>query len=431
MASALALTAVSACEGVMSAEAGADATHADAATPARDGGMREADSGDDAARPPEHDAGDGASDAGPREIPMFVAVGMMGRSTLSCDDGQTWVADRAFDTEGDRLVCGLAEPIVCNITACSYLSHGECSRSDPCDCGHHPGFGKGVAFGNGWFVATWGWGHPGSVRRSRDGVSWEDTLGGVAGFGGLAFGNDRFVLGSRSPYHSSAGIDWHEGDEADFRGLDGEIVWSVRKLVFIDDESSPRFIASAGPPDDVLISEDGQTWRRPAERPEGCVQGMGNAGGVAYGNGVTVAIGSDGRLCTSTDGGDHWTAHPEGMGATAIWSRVVLFDGSAFMVWGQGSDHDTRLYTSTDGTSWTGTVTDPPRVRVGPIARSEVTGTYVSSGHIWNDYDRQQFYRSADGVTWDTLPAGSFAPSHGVFELTFGYGEPSDACPAR
>ena len=95
---------------------------------------------------------------------MFVAQGLMGRLTVSCDDGHTWIANQSWDLAGDALVCGSTEPVDCyaDSSTCSYLGWNGCVTGT-CDCLHHPGFSKGVAYGNGHFVATFGWGHPGSV----------------------------------------------------------------------------------------------------------------------------------------------------------------------------------------------------------------------------------------------------------------------------
>jgi hypothetical protein len=107
----------------------------------------------------------------------------------------------------------------------------------------------------------------------------------------------------------------------------------------------------------------------------------------------------------------------------------VIWDGSELRVWGTGADGNARLYRSADGVHWTDDPLDPPRIRIGPVARSEETGTYVTTGHIWHGYDQQRFYRSEDGVNWEPLADGAFEASHTIFELVFGYGETSDACP--
>jgi hypothetical protein len=57
-----------------------------------------------------------------------------------------------------------------------------------------------------------------------------------------------------------------------------------------------------------------------------------------------------------------------------------------------------------------------------------VAVTLVAVNDVWLGYDAQVFLRSTDGLTWDTLPAGSFAPSHPIFFITHGFAEASDAC---
>src|SRR5262245_52167588 len=67
-------------------------------------------------------------------VPVFVAQGHVGRTTISCDDGRTWVGNRS-DDDSIRCFSGV-------------------------DCDHHPGAAHGVVFGHGWFFATFGWGQP-------------------------------------------------------------------------------------------------------------------------------------------------------------------------------------------------------------------------------------------------------------------------------
>jgi hypothetical protein len=374
-----------------------------------------ASSGDD-------DAGESTGAAEVR-VPMFVAQGMLGRTTISCDDGHTWVADRAWDEEGDALLCGSTEPVRCWESACQFFSGGECqAQATECDCGHHPGFSKGVAFGADAFVATWGWGYSGSVRRSVDGVHWEETLADDVTFGGLAYGAGRFVLSSRNPRYSADGVTWTAGQEANFQGPDGEITWSVRRFVFADYDTG-RFIATADPPHSVLVSSDGgETWWPPSFRPPQCLLDQSTYGGMAYGNGVVVSIGSDGTACRSTDGGDNWELGS--VGGDNVLGHVV-WTGREFAVWAPG-----MRYTSPDGVQWTGTPTVPEGVWLGPVAMSEATGTFVAVSRVWDGYEQQSFLRSEDGITWEPLGEGAFSGGHPIFHIAFGYGEPSDVCPA-
>jgi len=111
------------------------------------------------------------ADASGEAVPLFVAQGDLGRTTVSCDDGLTWVANQSSD---DAAVC----------------------FTGGLDCDHSPGAGRGITWGNGWFVATFGWGPPGAIRRSRDGVTWEPVTTGTT-FAGVAFGDDQFLAGGR------------------------------------------------------------------------------------------------------------------------------------------------------------------------------------------------------------------------------------------
>ena len=147
----------------------------------------------------------------------------MGRTAISCDDGQSWIHDTSLDDDARCFTDGL-------------------------DCDHHAGSGKGLAWapdgeGGGHFFATFGWGQPGGIDRSSDGVTWERKLGDTT-FGGLAFMDDTLVAGSRTARVSgdrgetfSAGIDtglngWNArragvaGGRFVLVGDDSDVVWS-------------------------------------------------------------------------------------------------------------------------------------------------------------------------------------------------------------
>jgi hypothetical protein len=68
-------------------------------------------------------------------------------------------------------------------------------------------------------------------------------------------------------------------------------------------------------------------------------------------------------------------------------------------------------------------------LRLGPVARS-ASGTLVAAGPtVYTGYAQQQFWRSTDGLTWQTLAAGAFLPSHPIFHIVFGYADRTPACP--
>jgi hypothetical protein len=396
------------------ADPGADAA-------AVDGGAEPAEAGGDGptadVTPPTPDSG--ADAHAPSKVKIFVAQGSLGRTTISCDDGRTWVGNHSWDIDGDPLLCGKKQSGICYGTGtCSYTIDQQCV--DRQCCNDTPDVAKGVAFGNGTLVATWGWGSPGAVRRSVNGIDWVTTHSNDS-FGGLAFGGGRFVAASRAPFYSTDGTAWTAGGAADFRNADGTIMWSVRRFAYAD-VAGGRFVAvaSGDTSNDMLVSSDGGvTWWRPSVRPATCATAVSTYGGIVSGNGVIVIVSQDATACRSTDGGKTWSVSPTGL--TQILSHGV-WTGTEFRFWGD----DMYMVSSADGATWTKTPMATP-TRLGPVARSD-GGTLVAVGNVWEGYDQQTFYRSTDGLTWDKLPPTAFVPSHGIFYIAYGEAEPSPAC---
>lgn len=318
-------------------------------------------------------------------IPTFVAQGHAGRTIISCDDGRTWVADGS-DEEWNY-----------------------CSNND---CDHGSGAGRGITRGDGWFFATFGWGSPGSLRRSRDGVSWEPVLDGET-FGGVVYGNARLVAASRNgQYSDDHGYTWR-----DF-GSVALTTWNVRDAAFVPYDGG-RFIMTAH--DDVseiVVSTDGVSWTQPQSAPSDCGGGS-YQGRIVYGNGTIVMTGNGGIICYSKDGGQTWASKSiaESLRANGIWN------GDEFMTWNYGT-----LYRSTDGQTWTTTETVPGDIDIGVTAVSE-EGTIVGVTNGWQQhYDSQVFYRSEDGVHWEVLARDAYTGGHPIKVIAFGYGAPSQHC---
>lgn len=386
---------VAACTGTMKTGGGGGSV--DGGGPAEDAGRAPVDGGATSDAGPDRridgggaaeDGGGPPPDAGDHRLGVFVLSGHMGRTAVSCDDGRSWIHDRSYD---DSVRC----------------------FTDGFDCDHHPGSSKGVTFGRGWFHATWGWGPPGSVRRSRDGVDWEPVLEDTT-FGGIAFGQDRVLVGSRAPrWSGDDGETWNDSGDTNFS------VWNVRRTGWVP-YGGGRFVlvgADGGEIDVVLSSDGGETWWHPTSIPAGCGAAIQNEGGIVEGDGVILIVGGDGVACRSTDGGDTWTSATIGgdIGSHVVWT------GEAFMVWQRGV-----AWSSEDGATWSSADTTPGDLQIGPVEVSPA-GTFVAVRGGWQEwYDRQRFYRSTDGVVWEELGAGSYTGSHPVRDITFGY---LDACP--
>ena len=324
-------------------------------------------------------------------VPAFVAQGHMGRTMLSCDDGQTWIADTSLD---DTIRC-----------------------FEGIDCDHHEGSATGVTYGDGLFVTTWGWGTEGNIQISSDGVSWETVLTGPT-FSGTAFGNDVFIAGARSPFRADATATmWTDlGDS----GLDE---WTPRGIGFANVDGGRFIIGGGGGTGDVVVSAtDGDDWFH----PEGIVDACGSSISGITGGGTAIVIATRNQdpidLCVSTDGGVSFTTIdlPEPMNTPAIWTGTELVGFS-----------DSSRLTSDDGVDWTSTPFATPDARPGAVARSP-DGTFVGQRNGWMVwYEEQTLYRSTDGLTWTELGPDAFTGGHPIRRIAHGRVEPTeDGCPA-
>ena len=355
-------------------------------------------------------------DAGPELISLFVANGHQGRTIISCDDGKTWVANQS---DNPAFVCW-----------------GPNNTGNPDggsnDCDHTENSGHGVEFSNGWFVASYGHGAPGSVRRSRDGVNWVRSLEG-SNFDALVVGAGGTMLAAnRSPSWSrDDGLTWQRGPDAEFVNSNGDPIWNVRAATFGNGEFA---MFAADSTHEVRVTVDGgQAWVH-ADFPDVC--------GAAY----TVGFGSGGgrmlyvdqaTACVSTDG-MHFTAHalPAGAESGPMWS------GTEFLVWGNRGDptYERIVMRSADGVTWTTTALATRTALpdggfqlggapvVGAVGHN-ANGTFAMVNGGWEAwYDRQQFYRSTDGITWDVLPHTAFVGSHPIGRIVSGRVERPAIC---
>ncbi len=355
--------------------------------------------------------GESSTGPGVRTAPVFLAAGDVGRTTFSCDLGASWTGNRSYDLEGDPLVCGEVQPVTCydDASGCQLLDGETCEQQPAnCDCDHHPGAVQGIAHGDGWWVGAWGWGPPGSVRRSQDGITWETVVEGTR-FGGLAYGNGTFLAGDRQPIVSvDGGATWTDAAPADFQSAGGETIHNVRQVAFAP-AAGGHFvvIATSGDNLDILLSSDeGASWWRPQQRPEACLQ---SNQGILSSMDTIVLLGGQGDVCTSSDGGQTWTTTAAfAGGGPGIW------DGARFVAWNGGMVH-----TSDDGLSWSA---EPmaPELGLGAVAVNPATGALVAVRGGWqNWYERQEFYRSDDGVNWSVLDGTAFEGSHRIRHIAF------------
>jgi hypothetical protein len=333
-------------------------------------------------------AGSSGSGGSSGLVPTFVAQGHMGRTTISCDDGQTWTADVSDDPN-----------VVC---------------FDGTDCDHNPGAANGVVWFENAFFATFGWGDPpGGVRKSADGVTWDPVLDDTT-FGDIAAGMGKVIGAARQPKATSdLGANW-----TDLADLGTGNIYNIREGAFAD-VNGGRFVFAGNDGDNrvIAVSEDGSGFDLPTF-PADCDVSFYRTGGIAAGNGAILITSSGVTGCRSTDGGDSWETVDIGSG----FDSLLLFDGTEFVGWGGG-----KKWTSSDGETWTSVDTSPADIVLGAVAVSD-GGTYVGVSGAWGaTYENQRFYRSTDGVTW--TESTSFEGGHPIVDMAFGHVSPSSACP--
>lgn len=116
---------------------------------------------------------------------------------------------------------------------------------------------------------------------------------------------------------------------------------------------------------------------------------------VAYGNNVFVAVGSDGTVMTSTDGGVTWNASPKtAASGTRAW-RSVAFGNKTFVAVANSGNR--RVMTSADGVKWVLRPSANDALPWRSVAFGNGTFVAVSAnGRVMRSGD--------DGATWSIVP---------------------------
>lgn len=333
--------------------------------------------------------GAGGSQAPEGVVPIALALGN-GRIATSCDRGASYAQDWII-------------------------------ASDASD--HHPyAMAAGAAFHEGVFVVGTGWGYPGHVLRSDNGIDWEDlpaerfhwadqTTHMPEGAVAVMFHNGtRFVLiTGRRRLFSMDGRDWFEEGEQ----LPNEM-FHLRSHRFVE-ELGVHFLRGENSNKQVqwlaTSTDGGLTYQM---LPGGSGFDFACNARMEYAHGTLMAPGGDG-YCRSTDGGATWSYHAAPMRVSTFYPTDAG--------WVTMGGHRSAMLESSDGLSWQeSTVANGMRFSAGGY--SAYLDYYVAASH-----QNEEFYRSDDGVTWTALPEAAASEVPDIRHVVFGWGKPSALCP--
>jgi hypothetical protein len=336
--------------------------------------------------------GSGGTPIKPSGIPIVVALGDGGWTMASCDFGRTWKVNTAFSAErGD---------------------HTEWTT-----------FG-GLAFGNGTIVGATGWGAPGHILVSNDGVSMTDVPDSAflrankpeglnSSIGGVAFDGTQFVAFSEWVWRSTDGRNWSGSNNTWPRGvqqlrqLRG---FAEQKLLVASVETQNGGEHPLG--NWVVVSENGgATWREGTGYRASCSNPIQHVGDIEM-LGETLIVGTN-DVCVSTDRGKTWSfvASPAG-GELGDLFR----DNEAF--YAVAGD---RLMRSVDGKAWQAFGQKLPE-RVD-------RGTFVEGHFVLMGARANKVFHSATGMAWQSVSPPGVGTTQWVRDLGVAHGTANAMCP--
>lgn len=189
---------------------------------------------------------------------------------------------------------------------------------------------SGIAYGNGMFVIVYS--NAAKVKVSEDdGKTWA-TYGIGAACTGICFANGVFVA-TRTGVNSNI-----------FRSTDGK-VWSSRNLPGTIDQvgiafGNGKFVVISKTYSYAFSSVDGLNWISSTLPQTGYL-------GVAFGNGVFVAIGASRAIAYSQDG-VAWSQ--SAISSSASWTTATISFGNGMFMAASGGAAEVAV--SIDGVSW-------------------------------------------------------------------------------
>ncbi len=323
------------------------------------------------------------------QVPVALAIGN-GRIATSCDRGQSWAEDWIIDANAS--------------------DHSDYAAA------------AGGAFGAGVFVVAMGWGAPGRVLRSTDGLNWDDLdedrfhlADGTTGRANKGIpvvfydGSQFVIIWDRRVFFSPDGMDWHDQGVR----LDPEL-FHIRQHSF--QKHLGRFFMRG-----ENSGKDTQWMRRssdsglnftPVTPDDGFDLSCG--GQTLYAHLGLITNGGE-RYCLSLDGGLSWSAHRS---AESFATIVPTSEGFlAFAKWRR------QVFYSSDAVEW-------ESQDLSAEFRFSAGGYSPHGYYIVASKRGPEFYRSDDGKQWVALPNDNSSGVSDIRHVVFGHASSSARCPA-
>lgn len=238
-----------------------------------------------------------------------------------------------------------------------------------------------ATYGNGTYVAV---GDGGTVLTSTDGAAWMTrTSGTPQGLLGVVYANGTYVA------VGAVGTTVTSTDAANWTSR----TWSGVRVQFNGVAYGNGTYVAVGHAGTILTSSNGVDWTSQTSGTSTPLRG------VTYANGTFVVVGDSGEILTSPDGST-WTSQTSG---TSDQFGGVASGNNKFVAVGAG-----KVRTSSDGVTWTVTLTDSNVYRIG-----FADGKFVAVGFSG------RFWTSSDGETWTERNTGA---SHDLYGVAYGNG---------
>ena len=268
-----------------------------------------------------------------------------------------------------------------------------------------------MAYGNGRFVAV---ADDGRMAHSGDGSAWSAIHPGNVGnqskftntIRGIAYGNGKFIAVGYDARMASSdnGISWNGWTESIF---DGQSILCVTY-------GGGRFVA-AGDGGRMINMPDSGNWNRVENTTFAGKSILALAWGNPDGQNVYVAAGVDGHIAWSNDAWN-WQAastNPLGEGANRIINGLAWGNGIFVAV-----DNDGRIARSVNGREWSfGGNSESAFGGTGTLSVSFGNGLFIAVGH------NGKMASSGNGINWTMIDPDSGHQFDNEWEIhTVGYG---------